>query len=91
MGEVEQIHLSKENLGTKEPKQEGKRKKMDQRELQVGKERKNHGLNLLLVSDKNLASNMVSLPHAHIRLLIPNTLLPRNPPQLNLQPRAWPQ
>jgi len=31
MGEVEQIHLSKENLGTKEPKQEGKRKKMDQR------------------------------------------------------------
>lgn len=34
---------------------------------------------------------MVSLPHVRIHLLIPNTLLPRNPPQLNLQPQAWPQ
>lgn len=58
----------------------GKEKVMDQVQLQTGREKKNCHLDLLHVSDENLTSNTVSLPHAPKRLLITNTLLPRNDP-----------
>lgn len=58
----------------------GKEKVMDQVQLQAGREKKNCHLDLLHVSDENLTSNTVSLPHAPKRLLITNTLLPRNDP-----------
>lgn len=58
MGEAERVQLSKGNLGTKS-KQEGTRKEMNQKQLQDGRERKNHHWD---VQHENLASTPVSLP-----------------------------
>lgn len=50
---------------------------------------KNRHSDLLHVSDENLASNSVSLPHAPIRIVITNTLLPINRlPALPTKPSA---